>query len=352
MKQLKVGVIGLGNIAKEHLRAYQNNPRVEIAALCNTNAARLAAYAKEFHVAQTFTDLDEMLALPELDAVSICAINSQHAPYALRAIAAGKHVLVEKPMATTLAQAEQMRDAADAAGVLLMVGFVCRFGEDTEMLRDMVDAGVLGEIYYAKASYLRRHGCPGGWFQNRALSGGGPLIDLGVHRIDQVRYLAGSPRPISVYGATFSKLQNRPGLRDGISARVRAGSGSSDIFDVEDLASAMVRFDNGLVLQVEASFSLNLREDQENIELFGTRAGARLNPFEVYTELGGHMVSATAAQAPVITFARLFDREIDHFAACILDGAPCRASAEDGVIVTQIVDAIYRSAECGHEIVL
>lgn len=353
MKKLKIGVVGVGNIAAAHMRAYQNNDRVELYALCDIDAARLQARAEEYQVERTFTNLDEMLALPELDAVSICTINSMHAPCALKAIHAGKHVLVEKPMATTLKEAEEMKAAAEKAGVVLMVGFVCRFGEDTAVMKDFIDNGTLGEIYYAKASYLRRHGCPGGWFQNKELSGGGPLIDLGVHRIDQTRFLVGSPKPVSVYGVTFDKLKNRPGIKNGISRNVGAGSaGKSAVFDVEDFASAMIRFDNGFVLQVEASFSLNVKQDQVNVELFGTKAGAKLSPVELYTDINGHMVNVEMATPVEISFDGMFCNEINHFVACILDGIPCMASAEDGVVLMQILDAIYRSAECGHEVII
>lgn len=353
MKKLKIGIVGIGNIAVQHIQGYLKNDRVELYAFCDVDAARLQARAEEFHVAHTFTDLDEMLALPELDAVSVCTVNSMHAPCALKAIRAGKHVLVEKPMATTLKEAEEMKAAAEKAGVMLMVGFVCRFGADTAVMKDFIDDGVLGEIYYAKASYLRRHGCPGGWFQNKELSGGGPLIDLGVHRIDQTRFLVGSPKPVSVYGVTFDKLKNRPGIKNGISRNVGAGSaGKSDAFDVEDFASAMVRFDNGFVLQVEASFSLNIKQDQGNVELFGTKAGAKLNPVELYTDISGHMVNVEMCTPVEVSFEGMFENEINHFVSCILDGIPCMASAEDGVVLMQILDGIYRSAECGHEVMI
>lgn len=353
MKKLKIGVVGVGNIALAHIQAYQKNDRVELYAFCDVDETRLKARAEEFGVAHTFVDLDEMLALPELDAVSVCTINCMHAPCALKAIRAGKHVLVEKPMATTLQDAEEMKAAAEKAGVLLMVGFVCRFGSDTAVMKDFIDDGALGEIYYAKASYLRRHGCPGGWFQNKELSGGGPLIDLGVHRIDQTRFLVGSPKPVSVYGAAFSKLKDRPEIKGGISSKIGAGSaGNSSAFDVEDFASAMVRFDNGFVMQVEASFTLNIKQDQENIELFGTKAGAKLHPLELYTDMSGYMVNTQLATPAENSFDDMFVREIDHFVSCILDGTPCMASAEDGVVLMQILDGIYRSAESGHEVII
>ncbi len=349
---IKVGVIGTGGISGVHLGGYSRNPDVEIYALCDINEKNLAKRAEEYKVSRTFTDYREMLALKELDAVSVCTWNSAHAECAIAALRAGKHVLCEKPMALNTAQAQEMEKAAKENGKLLMIGFVRRFGNDCAVLKDFIDSGSFGEIYYAKAQYLRRKGCPGGWFGDKSRSGGGPLIDLGVHVIDLCRYLMGGPQPVSVYGATFNKLGDRRHIKDarGYSSTVVS---KDDIFDVEDMATALIRFDNGAVLSVEASFSLNIEKDVGNIELFGTKAGCKLDPeLTIFTDMNDYLANVKLAQSTALSFDGLFDNEINHFVECIETGKPCRNPAQDGVTLMKILDGIYESARTGHEVLL
>ncbi len=353
MKKLKIGIIGTGNIANCHIEAYKKNPNVELYAFCDINEQRLKEKGEAHGVTRLYTDKGEMLAaLPELDAVSVCTWNSAHAPCAIAALNAGKHVLVEKPMAASAEEAVAMQQAAEKNGKLLMIGFVRRFGNDTKIVQDFIDTDFFGDLYYAKATYLRRNGNPGGWFGDKSRSAGGPLIDLGVHVIDHVRYLFGNPRAVSVYGATFQKLFNRPHIKTG-AGWVSADKAGQDICDVEDLATAMIRFDNGAVLSVEASFSLNIKKDEGCVELFGTKAGAKFNPeLEMYTELNGYLADVSLDAQTALSFDGLFENEINHYVSCLCDGIPCRAPAEDGVELMRILDAIYRSAETGHEVVL
>ena len=353
MSKIKVAVIGTGSISNSHIAAYLKNEDAELYALCDIDADRLKAAGERWGVSRLYTDEGEMLAaLPEIDAVSVCTWNSAHMPCTIQALRAGKHVLCEKPMALNAQEAQKMLDTAKACNRKLMIGFVRRFGNDTQVMRDFIDGGALGEIYYAKATYLRRNGNPGGWFGDLSRSGGGPLIDLGVHVIDLTRYLIGNPKPVSVYGATFRKLGNRSGIKESI-AYTSASKSDQDICDVEDLATALIRYDNGAVLSVETSFSLNLKKDQGTIELFGTKGGAKLSPeLELYTELNGYMADVNLCTPTALSFDGLFQGEIDHFTDCVLDGTLCRAPAEDGVELMKILRAIYQSAETGHEVLL
>jgi len=352
MSKIKIGVIGTGGISVSHLDAYQNNPNVEIYALCDLDAELLKKRGETYGVTRLYTDYHEMLKLSEIDAVSVCTWNSQHAPCTIAALEAGKHVLCEKPMALNTEEGLAMKAAAEKAGKLLMIGFVRRFGNDCDVLKEFIDNGDMGELYYAKATYLRRHGNPGGWFGDKSRSGGGPLIDLGVHVIDLSRYLLGKPKPVSIYGATFQKLYNRPNLKTK-PGYLSASASDNDICDVEDLATALIRFDNGAVLSVEASFSLNLKTPSGRIEFFGTKAGACLDPtLEIFSEWNGHMTNVTLETPTALSFDGLFQREIDHFVDCVINGIPCRNPAEDGVTMMRILDAIYESARTGHEVIL
>lgn len=355
-KKLKIAVIGCGSISNCHLGGYANNKNCEIYALCDINRERAEEKAKKYNVPleRVFTDKDEMLkALPEIDACSVCTWNSAHAECTIAALKAGKDVLCEKPMAMNSREAKAMKAAADKAGRLLMIGFVRRHGNDAKIVKDFIDNDYFGDLYYAKAQYLRRHGCPGGWFGDKSRSGGGPLIDLGVHVIDLVRYLAGRPKPVSVYGAAFNKLGNRPDVKAKVGYCSSDADGKKDIYDVEDFATAMIRFDNGLVLSVEASFSLNLKSDIGNIELYGSKAGAKMDPeLHLFTNVNGYMANVDFASGTSLSFDGLFQNEIDNFIDTLLGKAECLAPAEDGITLMKILDAIYKSAATGHEVLI
>jgi len=352
VKKLKVGVIGVGGISDNHIRSYLANENCELYAFCDINEKTLQRKGERYSVTRLFTDKDEMLrACPEIDIVSVCTWNAAHAECTIAALNAGKHVLCEKPMAMNADEAEKMLEAAKKSGKLLMIGFVRRYGNDCRVVKDFIDTGDFGEIYYAKATYLRRAGAPGGWFGEKQLSGGGPLIDLGVHVIDLARYLSGNPKPISVYGATFHKLGNRDHLK--LVQRYNQSKNKKNLFDVEDFATAMVRFDSGLVLSVEASFSLNIKKDVGTIQLFGTKAGAILDPeLEIFTEQNGYLTNIAFNDSTALSFDNLFNGEINHFVDCVLNSTACQSPAEDGVMLMKILDAVYESAKTGHEVVI
>ena len=354
MEKIKVAVIGVGNISEMHIKGYLNSGRAELYAFCDINEKRLAYMGEKYGVTRLYTDEATMLReLPEIEAVSVCTWNSAHAPCSIMALKAGKHVICEKPMATTVADAEAMKAAAEEAGKLLMIGFVRRFGRDCETVMDLLRSDRLGEIYYAKALNLRRNGAPGGWFGDKSRSGGGPLIDLGVHSIDLVRYLMGKPNTVSVYGSTFTKLGNRTSLK-GSKGYTSTGKSDEDIYDCEDLATAMIRFDNGAVLSLEMSFSLNNGGDEFNVQLFGDKSGVKMDTsVQLYGEVDGYLTNIDFGSETGFDFDGSFNREIAHFLGCAAgEIAECRNTAEDGIEMMRILEAVYRSAECGHEVVL
>ena len=351
---LKLAVIGVGNISQCHIAAYQKNPDVELYALCDINEKTLKAKGERYGITRLYTDMNKMFAeLPEIDIVSVCTWNSAHKECTVAALNAGKNVLCEKPMAMNAKEAEEMRAAAEKNKKVLAVGFVRRFGRDARMITELRENGRLGDVYYAKANYIRRNGNPGGWFGDKSRSGGGPLIDLGVHVIDLVRFLEGNPKPVSVYGATFTKLYNRSNIKSE-KAYVSSGfDGKNDICDVEDLATAMIRFDNGSVLQVDASFSLNTGADEGKIELFGDKGGVKLDPSLTYfSEMDDRLVDVKFAQPTDFDFDDSFKAETDCFVSAVKDGTPLTATATDGVEMMKILDAIYESAKTGHEVII
>lgn len=353
MNKLKVAVVGVGSISKHHIESYIKNNNAELIAFCDINEERLNFMGKKYGITRLYTDEAKMLAeLPELDAVSVCTWNSAHAPCTIMALEAGKHVLCEKPMATNVEDAVAMKEAAEKNGKLLMIGFVRRFGKDCAIVNDLIKDDMLGEIYYAKVANIRRNGNPGGWFGEKNRSGGGPLIDLGVHSIDLVRYLMGMPNPVSVYGTTFNKLGARNDVKTP-KPYVSASATDHDICDCEDLASALIRFDNGAVLSVEMSFSLNTADETNNIQIFGTDAGVKMDSdVKLYSTTNGYLSNTTLAGKTGLDVDEAFRHEINHFVDSARGLVPCINPAEDGVALMRILTAIYASAESGHEVVL
>jgi len=353
MKKLNVAIIGTGGISNSHMDGYkQLTDRAEVVAVCDIDGAKAKRYAEKYNVPRVYTDYNEMMAKEKLDCVSVTTWNSAHKGATIAALRGGANVLCEKPMAMNAAEAEEMRAAAKEAGKILQIGFVRRFGADAARMCQLRDEGLLGDIYYSKVSYLRKDGCPGGWFGDKAYSGGGPLIDLGVHVIDMARYIAGSPKPVSAYGVTFDNLGCKR-ASGGQVAWAGPDKKTGYQYTVEDFASALIRFDNGSTLSVEASFSLNIEKDITNIELFGTKAGAILDPeLTIYSQQNGYMTNIRLAHETALSFSGLFENEIAHFVKCVTDGIPCRNPGEDGVVLMKILDAIYESARTGHEVII
>ena len=265
-KKLRVGIIGAGNISHCHMAGYQAlGDAVEVIAACDIDEKKLDEYCKQYNIPNQYTDFHGMMAKEDLDAVSVCTWNSVHKDATIAALRGGANVICEKPMAMNTEEALEMLEVSKETGKLLQIGFVRRFGNDADALKEYIEADTFGDIYYAKATYLRRSGCPGGWFGDKTRLGGGPLIDLGVHVIDLVRYLAGSPKAVSAYGATFNNL----GPNRAVGKKAWEIAGNDDPCTVEDFTTALIRFDNNFTVSVEASFNLNVKQDVGNIELFG-----------------------------------------------------------------------------------
>jgi predicted dehydrogenase len=349
--KVKIGMVGTGSVSDFHIQGYQAANNIELVAVCDINAKRARDFAEKYGIPRWFSSLESMLALPEIEAVDVSLPNYLHADAAIASLKAGKHVFCEKPMASDLSSAEKMVAAARETGKLLMIAFVRRFEDTARIAKDFIDAGDLGDIYYSKVTWLRRCGNPSGWFTDRAYSGGGPLIDLGVHIIDLAWYLTGKPKPISVYGATFDRL----GPRQDIKAVDRYTSADPmHQSNIEDHAVALVRFANGSVLSVDTSFSLHIKEDTVRVELFGTKSGVSLDPtFELFSDHNGYLANLI----PQVEYEKdkirtTFARELSHFADCVQGKSECLCPAEDGLEIMRIIDAIYRSAASGSEVKL
>jgi predicted dehydrogenase len=346
--KIRVGVIGVG-IGKAHLKGYSNVPEAEVVALCDLDETRARNVADEFHLdsATIYTDHRALLDNPDIDAVSVCLPNFLHQPIAVDALNAGKHVICEKPLAMSAAQAQEIADAAERNNKKCMVAQVNRFRQDSQYLKQIIDNNQLGEIYYAHCGVLRRSGIPGygGWFTTKSKSGGGPLIDLGVHLLDLTWWLAGCPNPVSVTGVTYAEFGPR---KKGI-GRWGVEQKTEGTFDVEDLAVALIRFDNGLTINLEVSWALYLEKTKMWSHLHGTEGGAQWGDgLSIHSDLNG-APSNTTIDVPA---GDNWTNEMQHFINSIINDLPSDPGADQGVIMMKMLEAIYQSAETKREVVI
>jgi predicted dehydrogenase len=338
-KTLKVGVVGTG-IGRLHIRGYQKVEGVEVVALVDLDRKRGKRVAQEYSIPRALTDYRDLMSMDEIEAVSVCTPNAIHREVAVAALGAGKHVLCEKPLADNAEEGAKIVEAARTSGRKLMMAFNNRFRGDTGVLKRYIEAGELGEIYYAKTGWVRRRGIPGlgTWFTTKALSGGGPLIDLGVHVLDLTLWLMGNPRAQSVVGATYAKF----------GPRQKSPRGRKKRFDVEDLATAFIRLETGATVLLEASWASNIGTERTYSELMGTKGGAECPPLRVYQEKHGTVVDLEP-RFPQISG---HEAEIAHFVECVRSDQTPMATGEEGLEIMRILDAIYLSAKTGKEVSL
>ncbi|MCD9021673.1 Gfo/Idh/MocA family protein [Cohnella silvisoli] len=351
MSKINIGVIGTGSISSLHLSSYQNNPDAQIYAICDVNLGRAEKTVEQYNAKKAYSDYRELLQDPDIDGVSICTWNNTHAEIAIAALNAGKHVLVEKPLCRTVEEALRIEESVRLNGKIFQVGFVRRFDPNAQLAKQFLDNGELGEVYYAKASCLRRLGNPGGWFADKSRSGGGPLIDLGVHIIDLCWYLMGKPKVKSVNGAIHSKLGNRSHVK-GLNF-YKAADYDAQKNNVEDLAVAFIRFHNGATLAVETSFTLHAKKDEISVRLYGDLGGVEIEPeFMIVSEKYDTIMNLNPQVNHLsIDVNGSFQNEIDHFISSIQTGHTPIASVQDGVEIMKILCAVYQSGEEEREIV-
>ena len=303
------------------------------------------AMAKDFPEAGVYSDYSELLADASIDIVGISTPNLFHSEIAIAALQAGKHVFCEKPDAVNPIEAQKMADVAKASGKLLMTMRNNRFSEEARYAKKIIGEGAMGELYMGRCGWIRRRGIPGrgGWFTTKELSGGGPLIDLGVHMIDMAMWLAGNPKPVTVSGSTYRKFADRP-LADG--------SIPSGTFNVEDLAAGFIRFDNGASLQIEFSWASNIEKEKKFVEWRGTEGGFSLenNKLSIFTEDAGVLIDQKPQFSP--SQAAQHTANIRHFVACVQGKETPIITPEHGVDMIKILCSIYESAELGREIQL
>lgn len=350
--KIGIGIIGFGGIATAaHAPGYRRIPdQCEILAVADILPERCAvAKSEKWNIPQAFEDYHKLLAMPEIDAVSVCTPNYVHLQPTLDAFAAGKHVLCEKPMAMNADEGKQMVAAAKAAGRKLQIGFNMRFGAGPQSLKRAMDAGVLGDVYHARARAMRRRGVPSwGVFTQKDKQGGGPLIDIGVHITDMTLWLMGHPKPVAASGQVFTKFGTKPGVLGMM------GAWDPEIYTVEDFAVALIRFEDGRTMNLESSFIANMDKERFDTHLFGTGAGVFLDAnngeYTLFREEFGTLTDARPGWLPRVESTH--GEEMKSFVASVKNDTEVYVTGEQALMVTKIMDGIYKSSELGKEVAI
>lgn len=346
MAKLRLGFIGSGGICRgAHLPAFLAlKDKVEIVAAADIaqDALDACALAACLDVKSCYNDYHEMLDKEKLDIVAVCTPNSWHYQPTVDAFAAGCHVLCEKPIAVSAGQARKMIAAGHKAGKLFMVGQTLRFMKQGAMMKQWVENGDVGGIYWARAQYLRVRGIPGRLgFVSKELSQGGPIYDIGVHVLDLALWLMDFPEPVSVSAGVYNKLASRKSPLMPFKP--------SEYTVPDDASFSLIRFKNGATISLECSWALNIPAAPMNVTVCGEKGGCQFEPLAMVTERKGTLerVMPEVFQYPEPAGHR---EEIRAFVEAIRKGKPSPVPGEQALITQRILDAIYKSGEEGREV--
>lgn len=348
--KLRVGIIGLGAIGNVHANAFAAIG-AEVAGICDIDESRVAATGDRLNVKGRFSRIQDLLE-SDVDAVVVAVGNALHREVAVAALKAGKHVLLEKPMAMNAVEAAEIVQAAKKARKVLQIGMKWRQNPAPKLVREYVEAGFFGQIYHIRAILIRRRGIPGlgGWFTTKAASGGGPMIDIGVHWFDAAMWMSGLWKPTSVSAKTYAKFG--PDMKRYRYVGMWAGPPKFDgVFDVEDYSAGFVRFGKQATMTFEICWAANANEDTY-VDILGDKAGVRAmdaKPLQFLTEHGNRPADICPQYDANVNG---FESQAKTFVAACRSEAPPAATGEQGVVVMKLIDAVYRSSRENREVAI
>lgn len=345
MRTIKIGIIGAGGIAQSHMRALQTAEGIEVVAVCDLIEERAKTTAAKYGVKRVFTDYHELLAMDEIESVNVLTWNQAHCKPTVDALRAGKHVLVEKPMAATLVDATEMTRVAHETGKILMVALKTRYSPHMIAARHIAESGDLGDIYYAESIACRRNGIPGwpgGSFTRKETAGIGTVADIGVYSLDASLFVMGHPRPVAVSGIANNLL--------GTSSKPVMGSWGWDPekLNVEDFGAASVRFEDGRLMIFKTAWMMHMDSLGETLFL-GTKGGLKLDPLTVYRNEWGTM-NDIKVDVPQVEDIELFRLENLAFADAVRENKPSPIPADQMILTNVIIQGLIDSAAAGHEV--
>jgi predicted dehydrogenase len=349
-EQIRIGIIGAGQIGKQHLAAWQEIPAARVTALCDADAAELARVAAGSGITATTTDFRALIARDDLDAVDVCLHNNLHAPVTMAALEAGKHVYCEKPMAGSWRDADAMLATARRTGRKLAIQLRTLFSAETKAAHSLIRDGRLGKVYHARSTGFRRRGRPfvDGYasqsFVQKRVAAGGAMYDMGVYHLAQVLFLLGNPVVERISGKTYQEI--------GMDESRRAASG----YDVEELGLGFVRLSGNISLDIIESWAIML-DSMEGSVILGSEGGVRLHPFGYFHSAGDLDLDSTAGleafmkrQHNVKGIGDEFDSAQNHWAAALQGRVELLPTAEIALSAMLISEGIYLSEKLGREV--
>lgn len=349
---MKVAIIGCGTIANSaHIPSYLANPDVEIKYFCDILIEKAEKAVEKYGCGKAVLDYHEVLADPEVQAVSVCTPNYMHAQISIDAMRAGKDVLCEKPAARTFAEALEMQKVQHETGRILNIGVVNRFNDYVNAIKRYIDQGKLGDVFHVYASFRAHRSIPGlgGAFTTKAIAGGGALIDWGVHYLDIVMYCCGDPKPLTVTGEAFCKLGCDMPNYVYKSMWAEDTKDLNGTYDVDDSVTGMIRTE-GPTITFNGAWAQNIGEKETYIDFMGDKGGIRLSygsTFKVYLAENGALVE----YEPDLKSTNHFQNEINAFVRCVETREKLPSHIDTVIITAKIMQAIYDSSESHREIV-
>ncbi|MDF1753455.1 MAG: Gfo/Idh/MocA family oxidoreductase [Verrucomicrobiales bacterium] len=350
----KVGIIGAGGMVGYHIDGFRQGGG-EVAAIADMNLDAACKAAEAHNIETVYESVDDMLD-SDIDAVSIIVPNKFHAPLAIQAMEAGKHVFCEKPPALNAAEAAEMIEVAETYGATLMFNFNNRARPESREMMKLIEEEEIGRINSAQAKWIRRTGIPGfgGWFTNRALSGGGPMIDL-LHMLDLAMYFMGYPEPAYVMGQTFDDFIKDKNFKGpwGIPDR------EDGITDVEAAAHGFISFETGQVLNFQISWAEMVKREEVSVVFQGSKAGGKverlfgtdgfddtaIDTCELYVQEEGKSVNKILRAEACEDMGRI--NSAANFVETIDGKAEPLNTPDQALILMKIIDAVYESAKSG-----
>ena len=352
-RKIKVGIIGTGGISNGHIRAYLKQNDAEIIAACDLipGKAKMRMDAYGLTEARCYTDYKEMIEKePELDVISVCTYNTQHAGPAIYCLDHGLHVIVEKPFTVTLDEAIEVMRAEKRSGKVLSIGFQPRFDGNMQMIKKIVESGELGRVYYIQTGGGRRRGIPGGTFIEKETAGIGALGDIGCYSLDMVLNAVGYPRPLTVSGYTSDFFGTSP-------RGYHYDYALAEKFSVDDFAAAFIRLEGDIILDFRISWAMHADTPGDTI-ILGTKGALRIPSTDCWNgSVGGPMTlyhdvcgKQTETVIPLCDEVDLWYFKIRKFLDAVINGTPSPIPSSQIVYNQAIIDYIVKSAEAGREL--
>ena len=361
-RRLKVGIIGTGWIAEAHIESYKQMDDVDIVAAADLIPGKAVAFMKRYGVegVHFYPSHKEMIDNEQLDAVSICTYNTQHAVPTIYALEHGVNVLLEKPFTVTLDEAVEVCRAEKKSGKILSIGFQPRVDVNMQMIKKIVESGELGKIYYIQTGGGRRRGIPNSTFIEKSTGGIGALGDIGCYSLDMVLNAIGYPKPLTVSGYKSDFFGTNPATQHP--DRFHTAEENARRFSVDDFAAAFVRLEGDIILDFRIAWAMNINTPGDTI-ILGTKAGLRIPSTDCWNgTVGGEMTLyhdvagvPTEEKIPILKNPDdkgLFYHKVRSFLDAVLNDLPAPVPTSQILYNQAIIDGICRSAECGHELAI